>query len=131
MIHKRKIETMEETGEWIIKQNNNKEEVISEVTSKISRAKSSIDEVSVKLLDRRCRLESALTENERVNETLGHFEKRVVVLDKKMLKAKPVSAEFGVIKEQRTSHGVRLTQNMFKSYFKTFSILTTLLYLTG
>jgi hypothetical protein len=108
VIHRRKIETMEETGEWIIKQNNNKEEVISEVKSSISRAQSSIDEVSVKLLDRRRRLETALTETERVNETLTHFEKRIVVLDKKMLKAKPVSAEFGVLKDQRTNHEVNL-----------------------
>lgn len=106
MIHRRKIETMEETGEWIIKQNNNQEEVLSEIKTKISRAKSSIDEVSIKLNDQRRRLESALTEKERVDETLDHFEKRVCVLDKKMLKAKPVSAEYVVIKNQRKNHEV-------------------------
>lgn len=108
VIHRRKIETMEETGEWIIKQNNNKEEVISEVKSNISRARSSIDEVSVRLQDRRRRLETALTESERVNETLDHFEKRISGLNKKMIKAKPVSAEYGILKDQRANHGVSL-----------------------
>ncbi|EDO29907.1 predicted protein [Nematostella vectensis] len=106
VIHRRKIETMAETGEWIIRQNNDNEEVISEVKSSISNARSSVDEVSVRLRDRRRRLETALTEKERVYDTLGNFEKRVVKVDKKLHRAKPVSAEYVVIKEQRVSHEV-------------------------
>lgn len=106
MIHRRKIDTMEETGEWIIKENNGNPEVISEVHSNINRAKSSINEVTVKLTDRRRRLETALTEKQRVYDTLADFDKRVVKLDKSLSRAKPVSAEFFVIKDQRTSHEV-------------------------
>lgn len=98
---------MEETGEWIIKENGGNPEVISEVHSKINRAKSTINEVTVKLNDRRRRLETALTEKQRVFDTLDDFDKRVVKLDKSLTRAKPVSAEFIVIKEQRASHEVR------------------------
>lgn len=98
---------MEETGEWIIKENGGNPEVISEVHSKINRAKSTINEVTIKLNDRRRRLETALTEKQRVFDTLDDFDKRVVKLDKSLTRAKPVSAEFIVIKEQRASHEVR------------------------
>lgn len=97
---------MEETGEWIIKENDGNPEVISEVHSKINRAKSTINEVTVKLNDRRRRLETALTEKQRVFDTLDDFDKRVLKLDKSLTRAKPVSAEFIVIKEQRASHEV-------------------------
>lgn len=106
MIHRRKIDTMEETGEWIIRENNGNPEVISEVHSQINRAQSSINEVTVKLNDRRRRLETALTEKQRVYDTLDDFDKRVVKLDKSLARAKPVSAEFFVIKDQRASHEV-------------------------
>ena len=106
VIHRRKIDTMEETGEWIIKENVGNPEVISEVHSNINRAKSTINEVTVKLNDRRRRLETALTEKQRVFDTFEDFGKRVVKLDKSLTRAKPVSAEFLVIKDQRTSHEV-------------------------
>ena len=111
VIHRRKIDTMEETGEWIIKENGGNPEVIHEVHSNIKRAKSTINEVTVKLMDRRRRLETALTEKQRVFDTFDNFDKRVVKLDKSLTRAKPVSAEFIVIKEQRTSHEVRLRQS--------------------
>lgn len=97
---------MEETGEWIIKENGGNPEVISEVHSNINRARSTIDEVTVKLNDRRRRLETALTERQRVFDTFDDFGKRVVKLDKSLTRAKPVSAEFFVIKDQRASHEV-------------------------
>lgn len=97
---------MEETGEWIIKENGDNLEVINEVHSNINRAKSTIDEVTVKLMDRRRRLETALTEKQRVYDTFDNFDKRVMKLDKSLTRAKPVSAEFIVIREQRTSHEV-------------------------
>lgn len=97
---------MEETGEWIIKENNGEPEVISEVHSSINRAKSTINEVTVKLTDRRRRLETALTEKQRMFDTFDDFDRRVVKLDKSLTRAKPVSAEFVVIKEQRASHEV-------------------------
>lgn len=97
---------MEETGEWIIKENGDNLEVINEVHSNINRAKSTIDEVTVKLMDRRRRLETALTEKQRVFDTFENFDKRVMKLDKSLTRAKPVSAEFIVIREQRTSHEV-------------------------
>ena len=106
VIHRRKIDTMEETGEWIIKENGDNLEVINEVHSNINRAKSTIDEVTVKLMDRRRRLETALTEKQRVFDTFDNFDKRVMKLDKSLTRAKPVSAEFIVIREQRTSHEV-------------------------
>lgn len=97
---------MEETGEWIIRENGGEPEVISEVHSSINRAKSTINEVTVKLTDRRRRLETALTEKQQVYDTFDDFDRRVVKLDKSLTRAKPVSAEFIVIKEQRTSHEV-------------------------
>lgn len=107
MIHRRKLDTLEETGEWIIKQNGNKSEVVKEVHTSVSRAKSTIDEVTIKLKDRRRRLETALTEKQRVHDTFEDFNKRVVKVDRQLVQAKPVSPAFVVIKGQRTSHEVR------------------------
>jgi len=103
---------MEETGEWIIKENGGNSEVVNEVHSKINRAKSTIDEVTVKLNDRRRRLETALTEKQRVYDTFEDFGKRVVKLDKSLTRAKPVSAEFIVIKEQKVSHEVSICHSI-------------------
>lgn len=99
---------MEETGEWIIKENGGNPEVISEVHSNINRAKSTINEVTVKLNDRRRRLETALTERQRVFDTFDDFGRRIFKLDKSLTRAKPVSPEFIIIKDQRTSHEVSL-----------------------
>ena len=107
VIHRRKIETMEETGEWLIKENGGNPEVISEVHSSVNRAKSMIDEVTVKLCDRRRRLETALTEKQRVYDTFDDFDRRVIKVDNTLARAKPISAEFLIIKEQTSSHQVR------------------------
>ena len=106
VIHRRKIDTMEESGEWIIKTSNNNPEVISDIRSNISKAKSTIDEVTVRLNDRRRRLETALSENQKLQITFDDFSSRVGKVDKTLARAKPVSAMYIEIKEQRISHEV-------------------------
>ena len=123
VIHRRKIETMEETGEWIIKENGGNPEVISEVHSNINRAKSTINEVTVKLNDRRRRLETALTEKQRVFDTFDDFGRRVFKLDKSLTRAKPVSPEFIIIKDQRTSHEVCLFAQFLPKNYRPYSCI--------
>ena len=107
VIHRRKIDTMEESGEWIIKTSNNNQEVISDIRSNITRAKSTIDEVTVKLNDRRRRLETALSENQKLQITFDDFSSRVGKVDKSLARAKPVSAMYIEIREQKITHEVR------------------------
>ena len=97
---------MEETGEWIIKQNGDDPEVVREVHTNVQRAQSQIDEVTIKLSDRRRRLETALTEHQRVHTTFDDFNRRVVKVDRQLVQAKPVSPALTVIKLQRESHEV-------------------------
>ena len=114
---------MEETGEWIIKENGGNPEVISEVHSNINRAKSTINEVTVKLNDRRRRLETALTERQRVFDTFDDFGRRVFKLDKSLTRAKPVSPEFIIIKDQRTSHEVSLFAQFLPKNYRPYSCI--------
>ena len=100
---------MEESGEWIIKTSNNNQEVISDIRSNISRAKTTIDEVTVKLNDRRRRLETALSENQKLQITFEDFSSRVGKVGKSLTRAKPVSAVYLEIREQRVVHEVRWT----------------------
>ena len=116
VIHRRKIDTMEESGEWIIKTSNNNQEVISDIRSNITRAKSTIDEVTVKLNDRRRRLETALSENQKLQITFDDFSSRVGKVDKSLARAKPVSAMYIEIREQKITHEVRF----FRGYNKVF-----------
>ena len=98
--HKYTLESIDDAGQRLIESCENEPTVVMEVSSKVSKAKASVELLSAKVDGQHNKLQAAVLQSQEFQETLDDFVAKMGELEDNVAKMGPVSSLYDLLREQ-------------------------------
>ena len=92
--------TAEQAGHWIIERSPDSPSIVSEVNSDLGEVKKDIDDLDNELVELKQQYQLSILESEPVDGVVEDFAKWLTDVDRKLMKAKPLSAAYPEVSKE-------------------------------
>lgn len=98
--HKYILESVDDTGQRLVECCDNEPAILVEVSSKVSKGRTSLELLSAKVDDQHNKLQAAVLQSQEFQETLDDFASKLAELEDDVAKMGPVSSLYDMLREQ-------------------------------
>ena len=107
------LQYVEDLGDVVCRNNADDFSVKSEIRFKVTKVKEPVDRITIRLVERKTKLENLLVSSQKLQDTLDDFADKLTRIERMHEKMKPVSARYSTVKKQQIN-----TENLLDEVFQ-------------